>query len=160
MKTLEDLFEHFLKDMYYAEKHLVKTLPKMAKKAKSAQLRDAFESHLEETKGQVERLEEVFKAIGKKPKAEECEAIEGLTEEGEELIKEAEDEETLDAGLIAAAQGVEHYEIARYGTMVAWAKQLGMDDVAKLLQETLDQEYDADNKLEQLAEGSLNKKAA
>lgn len=159
-KSLEDLFVNLLKDMYYAEKQILKALPKMAKKADSNELRQAFEHHLEETQGQVERLEEVFGLCGIKPAGKTCPAIKGILEEGEEGMKDAKDPDVLDAGMIADAQAVEHYEIARYGTMIAWAKQLGMNEAAGLLQQTLDQEYGADRHLTSLAEGRLNREAA
>ena len=159
-KSLHDLFVHLLKDVYYAEKQILKALPKMAKHADSADLRQAFEHHRKETEGQVERLEKVFDIIGVKAAGKTCPAIKGIIEEGEEDIKDAKDPDVRDAGMIADAQAVEHYEIARYGTMIAWAKQLGMNDAAALLQETLDQEYNADNILTQLAEGALNRQAA
>ena len=159
-KSLEDLFVNLLKDIYYAEKQILKALPKMAKKADSDDLRQAFEHHLEETRGQVERLEQVFALCDLKPTAKTCAAIKGILEEGEEDMKEAKDPDVLDAGMIADAQAVEHYEIARYGTMVAWAKQLGMDDAASLLEETLEQEHNADRMLTEIAEGSLNREAA
>jgi ferritin-like metal-binding protein YciE len=159
-KSLEDLFVNLLEDIYYAEKQILKALPKMAKKADSDELRQAFEHHLEETKGQVERLEQVFALCELKPAAKTCTAIKGILEEGEEDMKEAKDPEVLDAGMIADAQAVEHYEIARYGTMIAWAKQLGMDDAASLLEQTLEQEYNADRTLTDIAEGSLNREAA
>jgi ferritin-like metal-binding protein YciE len=157
---LEDLFVNLLKDIYYAEKQILKALPKMAKKADSDDLRQAFEHHLEETQGQVERLEQVFALCDLKPTAKTCAAIKGILEEGEEDMKEAKDPDVLDAGMIADAQAVEHYEIARYGTMVAWAKQLGMNDAASLLEETLEQEHNADRTLTEIAEGSLNREAA
>jgi ferritin-like metal-binding protein YciE len=157
---LEDLFVNLLKDIYYAEKQILKALPKMAKKADSDDLRQAFEHHLEETRGQVERLEQVFALCDLKPTAKTCAAIKGILEEGEEDMKEAKDPDVLDAGMIADAQAVEHYEIARYGTMVAWAKQLGMNDAASLLEETLEQEHKADRTLTEIAEGSLNREAA
>lgn len=160
MKTLEDLFLNMLKDIYFAEKQILKALPRMAKKADSAELRQAFENHRKETEGQVERLEKVFEQLGKKPLGKTCEAIKGLNEEAKEVMQDAEDADVLDAGLLASAQAIEHYEIARYGTMVAWAKQLGMRDAAKLLQQTLDQEYAADRLLTKLAEGQLNREAA
>jgi ferritin-like metal-binding protein YciE len=159
-KSLEDLFVNLLKDIYYAEKQILKALPKMAKKADSDDLRQAFEHHLEETRGQVERLEQVFALCDLKPTAKTCAAIKGILEEGEEDMKEAKDPDVLDAGMIADAQAVEHYEIARYGTMVAWAKQLGMNDAAGLLEETLEQEHNADRTLTEIAEGSLNREAA
>lgn len=160
MKTLDDLFLHFVKDMYHAEKQILKTLPKMAKKADSDDLRKAFEEHREETEGQIERLEKIFELLGKRARGEYCDAIHGILEEGKEIMDEAEDKDALDAGMIAAAQAVEHYEISRYGTLIAWAKQLGHKDAVPLLQETLDQEYNADKLLSKLAEGQLNKQAA
>jgi ferritin-like metal-binding protein YciE len=159
-KSLQDLFVHLLKDMYYAEKQILKTLPKMAKKADSNELRQAFEHHLKETEGQVERLEQVFALCDLKPAGKTCPAIKGIIEEGAEDMKDAKDPDVLDAGMIADAQAVEHYEIARYGTMIAWARQLGMADAASLLQQTLDQEYNADRLLTELAEGKLNRQAA
>ena len=159
-KSLEDLFVHLLKDIYYAEKQILKALPKMAKKADSDELREAFEHHLEETRGQVERLEQVFALCDLKPTAKSCPAIKGILEEGEEDMKEAKDPDVLDAGMIADAQAVEHYEIARYGTMIAWAEQLGMKEAVALLQQTLEQEYNADRLLTELAEGRLNRQAA
>ena len=160
MKSLEDLFIHHLKDIYYAEKQIIKALPKMAKKADSAKLRKAFEDHLKETEGQVQRLEQVFELFGEKAKGETCPAIEGIIKEGEEGIKDSKDADVRDAGMIADAQAVEHYEISRYGTLIAWANQLGKKDAASLLQQTLDQEYKADRLLSKLAEGQLNKEAA
>jgi ferritin-like metal-binding protein YciE len=160
MKSLEDLFVNLLKDMYYAEKQILKALPKMAKKADSAELRQAFERHLGETKGQVQRLEQVFALCDTKAAGKTCPAIKGILEEGEEDMKEAADADVLDAGMIADAQAVEHYEIARYGTMIAWAEQLGMRDAVPLLQETLEQEYNADQTLTKIAESSLNRQAA
>ena len=160
MKSLQDLFVNLLKDVYYAEKQILKTLPKLAKKADSDELRQAFEHHLKETEGQVQRLEQVFALCDLKPSGKTCHAIKGILEEGEEDIKDAKDPDVLDAGMIADAQAVEHYEIARYGTMIAWAKQLGRKDAASLLEETLEQEYNADRTLTELAEGSLNRQAA
>ena len=160
MKSLEDLFLHHLKDVYYAEKQIQKALPKMAKKTDSDKLQKAFDDHLKETEGQVERLEQVFEIFGQKAKGETCPAIEGIIKEGEEGIKDSKDPDVRDAAMIADAQAVEHYEITRYGTLIAWAKQLGKNDAAKLLQETLDQEYKADQLLSKLAEGQLNKEAA
>ena len=159
-KSLEELFENLLKDVYYAEKQILKALPKMAKKADSDDLRQAFEHHLKETEGQVQRLEQVFALCELKPTGKTCHAIKGILEEGEEDMKEAKDPDVLDAGMIADAQAVEHYEIARYGTMIAWAKQLGMNDAARLLPQTLEQEYNADKTLTKLAETSLNREAA
>jgi ferritin-like metal-binding protein YciE len=159
-KSLQDLFVNLLKDMYYAEKQILKALPKMAKKADSDELRQAFEHHLKETEGQVERLEQIFALCDLKPSGKTCHAIKGILEEGEEDMKDAKDPDVLDAGMIADAQAVEHYEIARYGTMIAWANQLGMEEAARLLQQTIDQEYNADMLLTDLAEGRLNRQAA
>jgi ferritin-like metal-binding protein YciE len=160
LKSLDDLFINLLKDVYFAEKQILKALPRMAKKADSAELRRAFEHHLQETEGQVERLEQVFALCDLKPAGKTCPAIKGILEEGEEDMKDAKDSDVLDAGMIADAQAVEHYEIARYGTLIAWAEQLGMTEAARLLQQTLDQEYNADRTLTELAEGKLNRQAA
>jgi ferritin-like metal-binding protein YciE len=160
MKKLEDLFLHLMKDMYHAEKQILRALPKMAKAAESEELRKAFETHLQETKGQVERLEQVFDMLGRKPRGETCEAIQGLVEEAKEVMDEAEDAEVLDAGMLAAAQAVEHYEIARYGTLCAWAEQLGMKDAMSLLQQTLDEEKRTDKLLSEIAMSRLNREAA
>ncbi|BAQ15628.1 ferritin-like domain-containing protein [Methyloceanibacter caenitepidi] len=159
MKNLEGLFKHFLRDMYYAENKILDSLPKMAKEADAADLRDAFNAHHKETKTQVANLEKVFKALDLKPRGVTCEAINGIIEEAKEIMKECEDPDARDAGMIAAAQAVEHYEITRYGTMVAWAQQLNMPNEAKLLAANLDQEYAADKKLSMLAESALNKQA-
>ena len=160
MKSLQDLFINLLKDMYYSEKQILRALPKMAKKADSAELRRAFEDHLKETEGQVERLEQVFALCDTRVAGKTCPAIKGILEEGEKDLKEATDPDVRDAGMIADAQAVEHYEIARYGTLIAWARQLGLKDAAGLLQQTLEQEYNADRTLTQLAEQSLNRQAA
>ena len=160
IKTLEDLFHETLKDIYYAEKKLVKTLPKMAKKAISPELKEAIQSHLTETEGHVERLEEVFSSIDKKPTAKKCEAMDGLVKEADEVLGEINDDRTLDAAIISSAQTVEHYEIARYGTLVAWAGKLGYDDAATILQLTLDEELAADEALSGLASDYANQKAA
>jgi ferritin-like metal-binding protein YciE len=160
MKSLEDLFIHLLKDIYYAEKQILKALPKMAEKADSAELRKAFQHHLKETEGQVDRLEKVFALCDRKPVGETCPAIKGILEEGKEMMQDAVDPDALDAGMIADAQAVEHYEISRYGTLIAWANQLGMSDAAKLLSQTLEQEYNADQALTKLAESRLNREAA
>jgi len=158
--NLEELFVHTLKDIYYAEKQIVGALPKMAKKASAAPLKKAFEMHLEQTKGQIDRLDKVFELCGQKAKGEKCPAIEGILKEGEELMGEIKDPETLDAAMISAAQAVEHYEISRYGTLVSWAELLDMDDAISLLEKTLDEEKETDAKLTELAEEKLNKKAA
>ena len=159
-KTLDDLFLDTLKDIYYAEKQIVKALPKMAKAAVSPQLKAGFEKHLAETEGHVDRLEQVFEIIGKPARGKTCDAILGILEEGKSIMEEFKDTIALDAGLISAAQAVEHYEIARYGTLRTWAQQLGMADAARLLQLTLSEEEKTDKTLTQLAEGEANRKAA
>ena len=159
-KTLEDLFLIGLKDMYHAEKSLIRALRKMAKSAESDQLRGAFETHRTETEGQVQRLEQVFEMLGKRPQAKTCEAMQGILAEGEEVMEDFADSEALDAGLLAAAQAVEHYEITRYGTLKSWASQLGMKDAARLLEETLAEEKKTDQLLTQMAESALNARAA
>lgn len=156
---LEELFVDHLKDVYYAEKKILKALPKMAKAAQSPDVAQAFEKHLTETEGQVDRLEQVFELIGKPARGKTCPAIDGIIEEGSEVIEEYKGEPAIDAGLVAAAQAVEHYEIARYGTMVAWAEQLGMADAAKLLKATLAEEEKTDEALSQLGEGGANERA-
>ncbi len=160
VQSMKDLFLHGLQDIYFAEQQIVKALPKMAKAVDSEELRDAFETHLKETKGQVDRLEKVFKSIGEKAEGEECPAIEGLIEEGEDLIKETKDKTVLSAGLLAGAQAVEHYEIARYGTLVAWARMLGNDEAADLLEETLAEEKNADRILNEIALREVNEDAS
>lgn len=159
MKNLQELFEHQLKDLYSAESQLIKALPKMVKNATDKQLKSAFESHLKETEEQKTTLEEICKKLEIKPGGEKCKAMAGLIEEAESFIKEAKGEEVMDAGLIAEAQRVEHYEISGYGTAVRFAKELGYKDIAKMLQKILNQEYKADEKLDGLAESRLNKKA-
>jgi len=160
MNSLSDLFEHFLRDIYYAEKQIVKALPKMARKADSAELREAFEAHLNETQEHVSNLEQVFEGLNLRARGVTCEAINGILEEGKEIMSDAADADTRDAGMIAAAQAVEHYEITRYGTLIAWANQLGHSDAVKLFQTNLDQEKAADKKLSDLAESTLNREAA
>ena len=159
-KTLQDLFIETLKDIYHAEKQILKALPKMAKAANSDQLRRAFEKHRTETERQVERLEQIFEILGKPARAKPCEAIQGLVEEGKEVMEDFKDSAALDAGLLAGAQAVEHYEISRYGTMKAWALQLGMRDAAKLLDRTLQEEKKTDEALTRLAEAAVNAEAA
>lgn len=159
METLQDLFEETLRDIYYAEKAILKALPKMAKKASSEDLVAAFEEHLQQTEGQVARLEKIFKLIGKSARGKKCEAIEGLTKEADEIIKEAKSDTVRDAGMLAAAQAVEHYEISRYGTLKAWAEKLGKDEAAGLLDETLQEEKETDEKLTELAESEINVEA-
>ena len=152
IQNFEDLFHVMLQDIYYVEKKLVKTLPGMAKKATAPDLRTAIEDHLTETEGHVQRLEQVFELLGKTPKAKKCEALEGLIAEAEEVMSEITDKQTLDAAIIASAQAVEHYEIARYGTLIAWANELGLSKAVTLLEQTLEEEKAADEKLTGLAE--------
>jgi len=159
IQTLEDLFLEEIKDLYHAEGQLVKALPKMAKAAKSPELKSAFQSHLEQTKGHVERLTQVFAEIGKPAKGKTCVAMKGLIEEGSELISEDAEPHVKDAGLIVAAQKVEHYEIASYGSMCVFADLLGLKAAKKLLGQTLAEEEAADKKLTQLAEGLVNQEA-
>ncbi|HEV7309385.1 ferritin-like domain-containing protein [Ensifer sp.] len=156
MNSLAELFEHTLQDVYYAENAITKALPKVAKAAKSAELKKAAEEHLSETKDQIKKLDQVFKSIGKKPAGEKCDAIEGLIKEADGLISEAKGT-ALDAGLLAACQAVEHYEIARYGSLREWAKDLGHEEAHTLLSEILDQEKATNNKLTNLAVTSINK---
>jgi len=160
IKTMSDLFAHQLQDIYYAERQLVKALPKMADKATDKQLKEGFLTHLEETKGHVTRLEQVFKGLGFEVKAVDCPAIDGIIEEADEVAGEVADKKVLDAALINAAQAAEHYEIVRYGSLIAWARQLGRNDAAALLQKTLDEEKMTDKKLTSLAEGQVNFRAA
>jgi len=155
-KTLDELFHDTLKDIYFAEKKILATLPKMAKAANSGELRKAFEKHREETQGHIERLEEVFALIDKKAQGKTCAAIVGITEEGAEIIDEYKGSPALDAGLLAAAQAVEHYEISRYGTLRAWAEELGLGQAAKLLEKTLKEEKATDETLTKIAESSVN----
>src|SRR5687768_3768039 len=159
-KTLNDLFLEALKDVYHAEKQILRALPKMAKAAESDELRTAFQTHREETERQVERLEQVFEIVGKPARGKPCQAMQGIIEEGKEVMEDFADSEALDAGLIDAAQAVEHYEICRYGTLKTWATQLGMRDAAKLLEQTLEEEKKTDKLLTQLAENAANQKAA
>ena len=158
-KTLDDLFHDTLKDIYFAEKKIVTTLPKMAKAAQHPQLKMAFEKHLKESEGHVKRLEQVFGIIGKKPQGKTCDAIVGITEEGAEIIKNYRGTPALDAGLIGAAQAVEHYEISRYVTLRTWAEELGFDEAASLLQATLDEEKTTDQTLTKIAESAINQDA-
>lgn len=158
-KDLNDLFHDTLKDIYFAEKQILKALPKMAKAAQSADLSAAFKKHHGETEGQVDRLEQVFKLIDKPAKAKTCDAIMGILDEGKEIMDEYKGTEALDAGLLAAAQAVEHYEIARYGTLKAWATKLGMKEAVKLLDETLQQEHKTDEALTTLALAEVNPEA-
>ena len=158
-KTLDDLFHDTLKDIYYAERKILKTLPKMKRAAQSDALKQAFEKHHGETEGQIERLQKVFEIIGKPARGKTCDAIEGIVAEGEEIIEEFKDTPALDAGLISAAQAVEHYEIARYGTLKRWAEELGLKDAARLLDETLKEESATDKGLTSLADADVNQRA-
>jgi ferritin-like metal-binding protein YciE len=160
IKTINELFAHQLQDIYYAEKQLVKALPQMAEKATDRQLKQGFLTHLEETRTHVQRLEQVFQMHGLQAKAIDCPAIDGIIEEADEVAGEVADKAVLDAALINAAQAAEHYEIARYGSLIAWARQLGRNDCASLLQKTLDEEKTTDKKLTSLAEGKINLRAA
>jgi ferritin-like metal-binding protein YciE len=158
-KMLEDLFHDTLKDIYFAEKKILSTLPKMAKAAQSPELKKAFEKHRGETEGHVTRLEKVFATIEHKPRAKTCDAIVGITEEGAEIMKEYKGSPALDAGLLAAAQAVEHYEISRYGTLKTWAQELGLNDAVRLLDQTLEEEKKTDATLTEIAEATVNRQA-
>lgn len=157
MKTMQELFVDLMQDVYYVEKELTKALPKMANEADDKDLKNAFTEHLKETMGHVKRLDKAFEMIGKPAKAKKCDAILGIIAEGEHMIKEVDDDQTLDAGLVAAGQAAEHYEIARYGTLCAWAKLIGKPEVASLLHETLEEEKNADGLLTKIAEQSVNR---
>jgi ferritin-like metal-binding protein YciE len=159
-KNLGALFLDTLKDIYYAEKQIYKSLPKMAKAAESDQLRAAFEKHHDETEQQIERLEQVFELLGKPARGKKCDAIEGILDEGKEIMEEYKDTRALDAGLLAAAQAVEHYEISRYGTLKAWAGKLNMNDAVKLLDQTLTEEKKTDDTLSKIAASAINAEAA
>jgi ferritin-like metal-binding protein YciE len=159
-KDLNDLFLDTLKDIYFAEKQILKALPKMAKAASSDKLRAAFEKHHDETEGQVERLEQIFELLDKPARGKTCDAIMGILDEGKEIMDEYKGTEALDAGMLAAAQAVEHYEISRYGTLKQWAEQLGMKDAVRLLDETLQQEKKTDQALTSLADAEINVAAA
>jgi ferritin-like metal-binding protein YciE len=158
-KTLDVLFHETLKDIYYAERKILRALPKMARGTQSSELRAAFEKHEEETQVHVERLQQVFDVLGKPARGKTCPAIDGIIEEGEEALQSFADSPALDASLIAAAQAVEHYEIARYGTLLRWAQVMGIKDAAKLLEQTLQEETMTDESLTQIADGSVNQAA-
>jgi ferritin-like metal-binding protein YciE len=160
MKELGKLFEHTLMDIYYAENQILKALPKLAQKAKSPELKKAFQTHLTQTEGQVRRLDQIFQLLGKPPKGEKCEAITGILKEGDEVVEDFGDSTALDAGIIAAAQTVEHYEMARYGALRTWAEELGMKEAANLLEQTLLEERSTDQLLSKLAQAKINLKAA
>jgi ferritin-like metal-binding protein YciE len=160
IKTLDDLFVHTLQDIYYAEHQITKALPKMIAKATHPELKQSFETHLRQTETQIQRLEQVFQMHGHKPKAVTCPAINGIIEEANEVAGEIADKDVLDAALIASAQAVEHYEITRYGTLIAWAKRLGRDDCASVLQQNLEEEKATDHLLTAMAERQVNQRAA
>jgi ferritin-like metal-binding protein YciE len=160
IKSFEDLFVHTLQDIYYAENQITKALPTMIQKASNPQLRQGFETHLRETENQVKRLEQIFSKLGRSPKAVDCPAIDGIIEEAKDVAGEISDKRVLDAALVASAQAVEHYEITRYGTLIAWAKQLGHQDCVSLLQQTLGEEEATDKKLTAMAEQNVNQQAA
>ena len=160
IKDMDDLFVHQLKDIYYAENRIVATLPKMIEKATTPELKQGFATHLDETKGQIQRLDQVFDLHGVSPESVKCPAIDGIIKEADEVAGEIDDKKVLDAALIAAAQAVEHYEITRYGTLIAWAKELGADECVGLLEQTLAEERATDQKLTMLAENDINSAAA
>ena len=160
IKNMDDLFVHTLRDIYYAEKQIVKALPDMIEKANDPQLKQGFQTHLRETENHVKRLEQVFQLTGKKAQGVDCPAIDGIIKEANEVAGEVEKKSFLDAALIAAAQAVEHYEMTRYGTLISWAKELGRNDCVALFQQTLDEERATDRKLTAMAEGQVNRKAA
>ena len=160
IQTMEDLFLHTLQDIYYAENKIVNTLPDMIDNAGNSQLKQGLHAHLHETEGHVQRLEQIFEMLGHFPRSVNCPAIDGIIEEADEVSGEVESNDVLDAAIIAAGQAVEHYEITRYGSLIAWAKQLGRDDAARLLEQTLREEKAADQKLMSIAEGMVNQRAA
>ncbi len=160
IKSMDDLFVHTLRDIYYAENQILKSLPDMIDRAANPQLKQGFRAHLNETKNHVKRLEQVFQLEGQSVKSVDCPAIDGILEEADDVIGDVEDAQVLDAAMIAAAQAVEHYEITRYGALIAWAKQLGRNDCAKILEQTLQEEKAADKKLTEMAETTVNVMAA
>lgn len=160
IKTMDDLFVHTLRDIYYAENQISKALPTMIEKATNPQLRQGFQTHLSETQNQIKRLEQVFRQHGVEISGVTCPAIDGIIEEANDVAGEVEDKQVLDAALVAAAQAVEHYEITRYGTLIAWARQLGRNDCAQLLEQNLQEEKATDSKLTRMAEGGINLQAA
>jgi ferritin-like metal-binding protein YciE len=158
-KTMQDLFYDGLKDIFYAERKILKGLKQMAKAAESEELKKSFETHRQETEGQIERLQQVFEIFGKRAQGKTCPSIDGIIEEGEEIMEEFKQSPALDAGIVAAAQAVEHYEMARYGTLKRWAQMMGMEDAAKLLDQTLQEEMKTDELLTQLADSEANQRA-
>ena len=159
IKTMNDLYVHTLRDIYYAETQITKSLPKMIEKATSPELRQGFQTHLAETENQIKRLEQVFQMSGLDVKGVQCAAMDGILDEAQEIMGEVADNDVLDAAMLASAQAVEHYEITRYGTLIAWARQLGRDDAAAILKETLDEEQATDTKLNDMALTRANAKA-
>ena len=160
IKSLDDLFMHTLQDMYYAENQIAKNLPTMVQKANDPQLKQGFQTHLTETQNQIKRLDQVFQALGESPKGVTCQAMDGILAEAKEVMSDVADTDVADAAMLSSAQAVEHYEITRYGSLIAWAKELGRNDCATLLQQTLDEEKAADKKLTAMAESKVNRKAA
>jgi ferritin-like metal-binding protein YciE len=160
IKTMNDLYTHFLQDIYYAEQQILKALPEMIKKATNRELASTFKNHLSETQTHVSRLEQAFKLLGQEPKGTKCPAIDGIIKEANEVASDVADKKVLDAALIAAAQAVEHYEMTRYGTLIAWSEEIGQEGVAKLLNTTLNEEKAADKKLTTIGEGKINQRAA
>ena len=160
IKTLDDLFVHTLQDIYYAEQQIAKNLPVMAEKASSPELKSAFQQHQAETENQIKRLEQVFQALGQAPKGVDCQAMDGILAEAKEIMSDCGDADVLDAAMLSAAQAVEHYEMTRYGSILAYAKQLGKSDAVQPLQQTLAEEKATDQKLTQIAESRVNQKAA
>jgi ferritin-like metal-binding protein YciE len=160
IETMDDLFLHTLQDIYYAENKIVKSLPEMIETASDAQLKQGLQMHLGETKDHVKRLEQVFQMLGQNPRSVDCPAIDGIIEEAQDVTGEVDDKSVLDAAIIAAGQAVEHYEITRYGSLIAWAKQLGRQDAARVLEQTLAEEKEADKKLTNIAESKVNLRAA
>jgi ferritin-like metal-binding protein YciE len=160
IRTMHDLFVHTLKDIFYVEKKLAAELPGMAKKANNPELRRAFEDHASQTEAHISRLEDIFDMVELQPRGEKCPALDGLLEETEDLLKDVKDPDVRDAGLLAAAQAVEHYEITRYGTLIAWCRQLGLSDAEPILEETLEEEKETDKLLTEIAESDINRKAA
>lgn len=160
IKTFDDLYRHQLQDIYYAEQQITKALPQMIEKAADPALKQAFQKHLGETETQIKRLEDVFRMLGQEAKGSTCPAIDGIIKEAKELISDTGDDEVRDAAMLAAAQAVEHYEITRYGTLIAWSNQIGKGDIAKILEQTLAEEKQTDEKLTQLGERKVNRKAA
>ena len=160
IQTMDDLFVHTLRDIYYAENQIAKSLPAMIEKASAPELKQAFQTHLSETENQIKRLEEVFRLHGQEVKGVDCEAIDGILDEAQSIMGNVADQNVLDAAMLASAQAVEHYEITRYGTLATWARELGREDCARLLHQTLDEEKATDERLTRIAEARVNRKAA